>query len=507
MRGGAARVHRVRLHLAVLCMLLALLSAVRAAHADPWASPGNAGLRNDLELLVDSGVINVPVTTWPIPWGSVAAQLRGVRPDRLSPMLQASYYRVEEQIRQVQDGGIHTGYEAAGAPGRPAMNWFGNTTRGKESIGASVAGTEGVMAFRLNVRGVWGSRDHQRGRLDGSYLSLALGNWIVSAGALDQWWGPGWSGSLVLGTNSRPPPALSITRNVAEPFATPLLHWLGPWTMTIFNARLDNAYVPANAWLLGQRVAFRPARNLEIGLSRTALWGGAGQPNSPSEFGQVFLLHSRAGGALLGDNRAEVDLRWSFALAGRPFDFYTQGLAEQLAHLAGGLIPIHDFLGLVGVSTWGPVGDAGGSYRTFLEYTDTAVGFLSSAGSEYNFAYEGGPIYQTGYRYRGYSLGYPTDNDSALWTTGLMLEGVDGGELTFLLRGGVLNRDNSNVPPPGGNPYAPVRTGYDEMDAYYRPSFWGGALEIGLGVTRWAPFGLPVKTGPHALLSWQVNFP
>ena len=42
------------------------------AHADPWLAPGDEGLRCDIELLADAGILRGPVTTWPISWPDLA---------------------------------------------------------------------------------------------------------------------------------------------------------------------------------------------------------------------------------------------------------------------------------------------------------------------------------------------------------------------------------------------------------------------------------------------------
>ena len=42
------------------------------AHADPWLAPGNEGLRSDIQLLADAGILRGPVTTWPMSWPDIA---------------------------------------------------------------------------------------------------------------------------------------------------------------------------------------------------------------------------------------------------------------------------------------------------------------------------------------------------------------------------------------------------------------------------------------------------
>lgn len=87
-----------------------------------------------------------------------------------------------------------------------------------------------------------------------------------------------------------------------------------------------------------------------------------------------------------------------------------------------------------------------------------------------------------------------------------MLDGLGGGILTVLARHGTLNLGNTHETTPVGNTYAPVRTAFDELDVYFRPSFLHRELELGLGLTRWAPTGFPVEISPDALIGWQVNF-
>ena len=61
-----------------------------------------------------------------------------------------------------------------------------------------------------------------------------LGNWSASLGKVDRWWGPGWDGSLILSTNARPIPAISLDRRIAEPFENKWLSWIGPWSFHSF---------------------------------------------------------------------------------------------------------------------------------------------------------------------------------------------------------------------------------------------------------------------------------
>ena len=77
-------------------ILLALLAPVIAAlaHADPWLAPGDEGLRSDIQLLADAGILRGPVTTWPISWPDVARDVKGAKEDGLDEAVAAALVRV-----------------------------------------------------------------------------------------------------------------------------------------------------------------------------------------------------------------------------------------------------------------------------------------------------------------------------------------------------------------------------------------------------------------------------
>ena len=79
-----------------LVLLAALLpcAAVRPAAADAgWFESGDIGLRNDLLLLNDAGVIRLPVNQWPMPRAAVryALDLEEDDLERLSNILRGDW--------------------------------------------------------------------------------------------------------------------------------------------------------------------------------------------------------------------------------------------------------------------------------------------------------------------------------------------------------------------------------------------------------------------------------
>ena len=104
--------------------------------------------------------------------------------------------------------------------------------------------------------------------LDGSYVAARLGNWSASFGKVDRWWGPGWDGSLILSTNARPIPALSIDRRVPEPFESQWLSWIGHWCFHSFIGQMEKVRTVPNPYLWGIRVDLAPTilDGLEVGF-------------------------------------------------------------------------------------------------------------------------------------------------------------------------------------------------------------------------------------------------
>jgi hypothetical protein len=79
----------------VLLMMLAALSV----HADPLARPGDMLLRHDLRLLVDEGVLDLPMNTWPIPWGDIFDQLNRAQAEPISPEIAGAKSRLRDRAR------------------------------------------------------------------------------------------------------------------------------------------------------------------------------------------------------------------------------------------------------------------------------------------------------------------------------------------------------------------------------------------------------------------------
>ncbi len=404
-----------------------LLGAIVAGPAlgDPWAMPGDLVLREDLQRLADAGVVSSPVTTWPIPWATIDADLaRAGDLANVPTAVQAAYARVSARLARVR--GLVGIQPVAKIGARTQEFWlrgFEDTPREENEVRAGAAWMGDRFAVRLQATFTADPLpDDQQWRPDGSYAAVVVGNQIISAGALDRWWGPSWDNSLIYSSNSRPVAGFSLERNVARPFETKWLSWLGPWNYNLHWGFLGSDREVPDARLLAFRLAFRPTKALEVGVARTAVWCGQGRPCDLKALWNVVIGRDNRGDEGITEENDPsnqlfaFDMRWQSPLGNGPWAVYTQVVAEDEA----GGFPSRWF-GQLGAELWGSIGSGwlAGSWRARLEYTDTLVHFWQSD-PLYDTAYEHG-IYETGYRFEGRSLGSSADADSAVVTAGIML--------------------------------------------------------------------------------------
>ena len=188
------------------------LAASGGAFAEPWIASGDPWLKADAQRLADAGIITSPISSWPLSAGDVAQDVNAFRADeQLSDSVLRSLTRMRELIRDETKTGTWRGRASISAADNPELlRGFQNVPRGKAEASVSVDWTGDRFAFRLQPGYVDDVTDDKDFRADGSYVTAALGNWMIGAAAVDRWWGPGWGGSLILSNNARPIPALIL---------------------------------------------------------------------------------------------------------------------------------------------------------------------------------------------------------------------------------------------------------------------------------------------------------
>lgn len=327
----------------------------------------------------------------------------------LTPSQQRAVAYITEAFER-EGGAVNYRLAASGAEQVDPIRGFGDTRRDEQqaTVSAEVIGER--WAGRLQVNWSDDPLDGRQYQLDGSYVSHLLGNWALTAGSVDRWWGPGWESGLILSNNARPVPGISLQRNGSEPFDLGFLRWLGPWQLVLFAGQLEEGRAVPNAKLLGARFSFRPLSWLEVGLSRTAQWGGDGRPQSFDSFMDAVIGEENYAADDIGladqpgNQLAGFDWRASWVGEGTAFAFYGEVAAED----ESGYLPSRSII-TFGIDSTFAVGSS--DFRVYLESTDTASERRYST-ARYDYAYEHASAYRTGYRYRGRAIGASVDNDS-----------------------------------------------------------------------------------------------
>lgn len=458
--------------------LLAL--SIKTAVAGPWIDAGDMALRHDIQLLADVGVIQAPVTSWPLSWGDVINDISDF--DAVSSLDDnglAALTRVRRlgtlatRTRQLSYG-LDAKYDTEPL----LLRGFEDRAREDSDVTAGVAWMGDRFAARINVNAVSSPDDDQDIRLDGSFVGVAIGNYMVSAGMMERWWGPGYDGSLILGNNHRPIPAFSIERNDTAPFRSPWLSWLGHWDASFVWGQLENDRAVPNARFLALRLNFKPLESLEIGLSRSAQWCGSG--DRPCDLDTILNLsigRDNQGDGVdaaeePGNQLAGIDFRWAPGAGLSGTAIYGQFIGEDEA---GGL-PSR-YLGLLGVEYTTHL--FGASVRAFGEFAGTTCQFYESS-SRPNCGYNNA-IYQTGYRYKRRSIGHSADNDAEVITLGAVAANSSGDTFQAIVRFADLNQEGAADP---ANTVTATPAEFVSFEVSWRTSIGPGELELGAGLSR-----------------------
>ncbi|MET0281438.1 MAG: capsule assembly Wzi family protein [Steroidobacteraceae bacterium] len=468
---------------------------------------GDVRLRADLSLLVDEGVINLPVNEWPLARADVATAVENIdATDLAEPALRSALMRVIAATTLREDASEWKLREVRLTAGQPGL-LRDEATLGRENGELTAIG--GATTDRYNITiaatGVLDASDGQDVRFDGSDITIRWGNWLFSANQMDRWWGPGHEGSLILSSNARPMPAVSLDRIHSVPVDLPVLRWLGPWRFSGFLGLGEQHRADVDQPLfMGMRLSFKPAPIFELGLSRSAQFCGKGRRCNLETFGRVLIGRDNVGMRGLndpanepGNQMAGFDVRIVSPFRALPVAVYAQEIGEDNSSSG---IP-ERYLGLFGAESWFLL-EAGSVLRGHIEYANTKVKWYNSD-IEYDWAYRQN-IFRAGYRYRGRNIGHTTDADSETTSIGLSLTDVAGNRLGALVRRGRLDRGGSV------DPFNTITAGPSDYKSF--EISWDGRIlmhEIGLqlGYEKQTPTGAGNAKGMFGFVLWQKALP
>ncbi len=271
--------------------------------------------------------------------------------------------------------------------------------------------TTPYLSAHASAATFFGEGDDDGTRVGETALEVGYPYASLQGGKITTWYGPGRRGALIFTNNAQPYPGVRFHNPV--PIAVPgFFSFLGNVQYDLFLARLDAAPdrpVP-NPLLFGMRVAARPNRYLEIGLSRAAHYGGKGHGNGFSDWWKSFEgTHDNLNapldntGSFVGNQIAGFDVEATLPFKVQPVQLYLEMAGEDEAKILGTPIP--------GPTKWAYVGGiflpallGNSSFDLRLE---SARNHLKGDGPAWYYH----PLYP--HEYRGRILGHPMGTDAS----------------------------------------------------------------------------------------------
>ncbi len=254
--------------------------------------------------------------------------------------------------------------------------------------------------------------------------ALALGPFEISVGRQALWWGQGRHGSLVLTNNAKPLDMLRITN--PSPIRLPwVLHYLGDFRFDVFWSELENQTVlgaderlrDSDIYFAGLRLDFKPLPWLELGASRTVMFGGKGRPAVDlADFLTILSGKNLSGGEDTSNQLAAIDARLRL-----PFLWGAQVYGELGGEdEAGAFISKHALLGGIYLPRIEPTG----RLDLRLEYAD--LDFQGNGPVWYRHGY-----YRSGYTHEGKIIGHAAGGDAVDYFAELSCHLPQGTKLAF----------------------------------------------------------------------------
>ena len=438
--------------------------------ASPWIGTLEPQLHYDLQTLSEWGYLDIATITYPVPWKGLEEQLNKLHFADLPPSAAVAARRLKYYLRLQKQQKNLTSVNLYGATEQSRFSGFDTPQSDKAQFNVTHEMYLDRWAGQLSVNQQPGGETH----FDQSFIAYQFGDWNLRAGAIDQWWGPAQSSSLILSNNARPIPALALSRSQATISKDSWLSFLGPWYFTAQLGQLESDRTIPDTKMWMTRFTFKPIKGLEIGASWSAMWGGQGQGNSLGDLFDVLTFNAQcADGAdncddaldtKKGNHLAGFDFKYSFSVFERPVSIYVQRIGEDAADYFN----ITDQANLFGISSY--VSGA----KVYLESSDTNVACGNDGSSQKNCYYEHGD-YQSGYRFHGRAIGSTFDSDAKMLTLGLNMHYSNGDVINIVLRHLELNEDRTKP--------SPVLSGLTEeliqLGGFYQTSYGNWLVKLG----------------------------
>lgn len=233
-------------------------------------------------------------------------------------------------------------------------------------------------------------------RIIEGYGKVDLGPFDIQLGKDSLWWGPGHHGAMIMSNNAEALTMLKVSN--PSPVLLPwILKYLGPFKFTYFLSELEKERFQPKAKLTGLRLNIKPHPNIELGYSRTIMFGGNNFDTGLSDYLQIFWPKNIQNNE---DQMAALDASLRIPMPKKTPWRAIKLYGEYAGEDAAGFSKYRPLLGI-------QVQDIGwrGSTNLRLEYAKTSIGRFPGV------FYRHG-IFRNGHTYRGRSIGHHIDAEA-----------------------------------------------------------------------------------------------
>jgi hypothetical protein len=120
-----------------------------------------------------------------------------------------------------------------------------------------------------------------------TYVAANFSDWNFSFGKQSMWWSPNQGSAFLISDNADPMYMFRASR--VTPLVLPWVsRWLGPVNFDFFIGKLSGHSYPPRPLIHGEKISIKPTPNLELGFSRTAVFGGVGRPLTLAAFWNTY---------------------------------------------------------------------------------------------------------------------------------------------------------------------------------------------------------------------------
>jgi len=166
------------------------------------------------------------------------------------------------------------------------------------------------------------------------YVGATLGNFNVTFGRQSIWWGPGEDSAFTFSDNAAPFYALRVDQE--QPIVLPgPFRFLGHVRTQFLVGKLSGHKFPPRPFINAQKITFQLTENLELGFTRSSIFGGVGHPLTVSSIVNSFFSVASTGNTAFGsandpgDRRSGFDFKWRVPGLRRFVTIYSDSFADD----------------------------------------------------------------------------------------------------------------------------------------------------------------------------------